>query len=538
MQRIKARAVSDSASGVDASPVFPKRVLSNSTADNGGSSSGGEVRRPQHLAVPASKRRTGPSPRKLLRRLSAAEEIRKVVEEEESDDELAPLASEVQAAEPAAVASGSAQQQRLGAGRPTRPSSSGSGPLNTSLPRTSSSHASTADTSVTVRPAAPSAAALQQSAPPPDDLNRYVSSSTMATATTTSASFVKHRGPPPPTFMTRIGPSDIQNLPDRIGRMVFDKEQMRWVKQSAATPTAGPSRISSGEAADLTAMSHLSEESVDVFAGMDSLREESERAQSAAPQAVPISQEVKEISSDASEDDLDEISSNSPEAPVPSPVKASASRRERGPTFTPSPPNHTSKPSFNDAYQFPYETRPDLPGRPQVAVFHTPTPPVPAGSTKPFRSALRNAATPVSAIKKKASYLIEHETPRPQERRTSASVTPGLSDGSAHKRSVSFSDGKKAGKILDVERIEISRTSTTRDSRPRSWTPGEDLFSGEFNEEAGPSRSFLPSARTQRIANILEDLEELSESSVSQCRTDGRPGTGDDTVKAACSATE
>lgn len=523
MQRIKARAVSDSASGVEASPVVPKRVLSTSTAENG-STSGGEVRLPAHLAIPTSKRRSGPSPRKLLRRLSAAEEIRKVVEEEDSDDELAPLPSEaarLSVLPPAPVASSSGQLPRLGSGRPSRPSSAGSGRLNGSLPRTSSSHVSTADSSVTVQPAMPagdSAPSLRnQPAPPPDDLNRYVSSSTAATATATSTSFVKHRGAAPPTVMTRIGPSDVHGLPERIGRMVFDKQQMRWVKQANPGPEGGPSRVSSGDAPDVTTTSQLSEESIDVFAGMDSLREESERAQSIPPHQQTSSAFLHDadrtFASDSSEDELvEEVNfaacvppevEDSPSEAASSPAKASSPMPQPPLAATPSPPNHVSKPSFNDAYQFPYGTRP------QVAVFHTPIPPVPSGPAKPFRSAMRNAATPVSAMKKKTSYLIEHETPRPLDRRT-ASVTPGLSDESAHKRSVSFSDGKKAGKILDVQRIEISRTST-KDSRPKSWTPGEDLFSGEYQEVTGANKSFLPSARTQRIAGILEDLEELSE---------------------------
>ena len=91
-----------------------------------------------------------------------------------------------------------------------------------------------------------------------------------------------------------------------------------------------------------------------------------------------------------------------------------------------------------------------------------------SGSLRPIRSALRNAntATPAGALKKRTGWHV--------------SVTPA--SGSGSKRSVSFSDGKKSGKMSGV-------------------------FTGEIGE-----RSWMQSVRTKRIEGMLENMEELSQS--------------------------
>ncbi|KAJ3548485.1 hypothetical protein NM688_g5296 [Phlebia brevispora] len=72
-----------------------------------------------------------------------------------------------------------------------------------------------------------------------EDLTRFVSSSTASGTTLTAnsaASFVKHQGP---KFMMQITPNDIAHLPDRVGKMVFDRIQMKWIKAPDASDLVG-----------------------------------------------------------------------------------------------------------------------------------------------------------------------------------------------------------------------------------------------------------------------------------------------------------
>lgn len=115
------------------------------------------------------------------------------------------------------------------------------------------------------------------SGPSNEDLNRYVSSSTAASGTTNMSSvpsMVKHSGPTgpngahqPPSKMTRIAPSDVQGLPERIGAMMYDKASMKWVKARARNGSGGNGR------ADQT---HTSSGSEDPFRDFESLKGDGE----------------------------------------------------------------------------------------------------------------------------------------------------------------------------------------------------------------------------------------------------------------------
>jgi len=115
---------------------------------------------------------------------------------------------------------------------------------------------------------------------PNEDLNRFVSSSTVSGTTLTtgsSGSFVKHPGP---AQITRIGPEDVPALPERVGRMVFDKIMMRWVKAT----TIEPLRISEGGGGG---NAEIDAESEDPFRDIESLREESLVGDGPGEQASP-----------------------------------------------------------------------------------------------------------------------------------------------------------------------------------------------------------------------------------------------------------
>ncbi|KAG7443173.1 L domain-like protein [Guyanagaster necrorhizus] len=78
-------------------------------------------------------------------------------------------------------------------------------------------------------------ARLQVSQPPypslwSDDLNRLVSSSTTTGSTLTAGSYVKHAGPSDKKQLLTIRPAEVA-MPARMGDMVYDPRQMRWVRQ-------------------------------------------------------------------------------------------------------------------------------------------------------------------------------------------------------------------------------------------------------------------------------------------------------------------
>ena len=94
-----------------------------------------------------------------------------------------------------------------------------------------------------------------------EDLNRFVSSSTASGTTLTAGnapSFVKHAGP---AHIRTIAPTDLPSLPERFGNMFFDRNVMKWVKSSA---TVDPENIAS-----------RTDTSEDPFGDIESLRDES-----------------------------------------------------------------------------------------------------------------------------------------------------------------------------------------------------------------------------------------------------------------------
>jgi len=255
-----------------------------------------------------------------------------------------------------------------------------------------------------------------------DNLARFVSATTIATATSTtlSASFVKHRGHPPRSVagIRVIKPDDVHGMvPEKVGKMKYDKNEMKWVREVLdKVDEAGESRVGG------------SEESEDVFAGMESWGRGTPAERSAATAEIPQSQHKADDASLIEDREVSDVEDGRIASPPRRPLPVHA---ESAPAIL------TPAPAAN-------------------------------GSLRPIRSALRNAnsATPAGMPKKRAGW---HE-----------SVTPA--GGSESKRSVSFSDGKKSGKI--------------------------DLFA----EEGGAEKSWMPSARTKRIEGILGDMKDLSTS--------------------------
>ncbi|WRT64124.1 uncharacterized protein IL334_001053 [Kwoniella shivajii] len=437
MARIKSRKVSESASGVESSPnaIGGRRILSESDENQMWEEGGDEYSKSR--SKPKSK--TGPSPRRMLRRLSASEEIKRVTEADSGSSDEQPLRTSLPR-----------PRQQLEERRPT-------------------SRASTDNTMGESQLPAPFNA---------DDLNRYMSTSTHATSTTVSTSFVKHRGPKaaagPGHGLRMIRPDDIQGVvPDRIGKMRFDRAGMRWVREELGpVDEAGESRLGG------------SEESVDVFAGMESLPDEGTRNNQ---QIECIEQEISRFSlSSASSDNGDIIIHNANHTQIMDDDESGSESDLDEPTevpqvrpSAPGPTDHTSP------------HRPIIYHASSAPAVMTPTPS--AYAPRPIRSALRNVLTPGGAFKKRTGWSDE----------VTPAGTRGATPGSSGKRSVSFSDGKKSGKIVNLE-VEIKATRWTTDA--------SDLFNEDPSGHGNPegSKSFLPSARTKRIQGILEDMEEIS----------------------------
>ncbi|WVW82275.1 hypothetical protein I302_104281 [Kwoniella bestiolae CBS 10118] len=456
MARIKSRKVSESASGVENSPVAigGRRILSESDENRMWEEGAEDYAKSRSKA----KSRTGPSPRRMLRRLSASEEIKRVAEEDSgsSDERSQPLRNSL-----------TRPRQQLEERRPTSRASTSSNPGGPSQPAQAPFNA--------------------------DDLNRYMSSSTHATSTVVSTSFVKHRGPKavssgPAHGMRMIRPDDVQGVvPDRIGKMRFDRAGMRWVREELGpVDEAGESRLGG------------SEESVDVFAGMESLPDDTQRNNTNTHSVHQAEISVFSVSSASISDNGDVIIHEAERTRIIDEEESDIISESEAEEEVEEP---TEVPSVRPSAPSPASIDPESPHRPMIhhastaPAIMTPTPS--AYAPKPIRSALRNALTPAGVFKKRTGWSDE----------VTPAGTRGATPGSSGKRSVSFSDGKKTGKIVGLE-VEIKTTAAAR----WSTTDENDLFNEDSSSHntGENSKSFLPSARTKRIQNLLEDMEEMS----------------------------
>ncbi|WVN90353.1 uncharacterized protein L203_105589 [Cryptococcus depauperatus CBS 7841] len=343
-----------------------------------------------------------------------------------------------------------------------------------------------------------------------DDINRYMSSSTLATSTTVSTSFVKHRGPraaPSPHLIRMIRPDDVQGVvPDKIGKMRYDKTGMRWVRELGPVDEAGESKLTG------------SEESEDVFAGMESLAADNN------PSIGPSTMIASELDNSLREH-REQLKNNADDEATPQTrlqylsSSTNSSENEDGDRFQPQPLTHLEPvldledaSSLSSSESSLDEPTPRPPSR--MCAFHhddshrspirsathshipasaimTPTPS--AFAPRPIRSALRNgnSTTPANGPKKRQGWYDE----------TPGLVGKGTTPGSGVKRSVSFSDGKKTGKIVDLELEVKTARWTAREEE------GNDLF---IENSTCRDRSFLPSIRTKRIQGMLDDMGNLS----------------------------
>ncbi|KAI0671057.1 hypothetical protein C8Q78DRAFT_1079006 [Trametes maxima] len=364
------------------------------------------------------------------------------------------------------------------------------------------------------------------------DLTRFVSSSTASGTTVTAGSaesFVKHPGP---KQITHITPQDIPPLPERVGKMVFDRVMLRWVKATARA-TAAMSEVEEQTTQDFDG----DNDSEDPFRDIESLREEDSGrqdmdgdfdGQDEQEDSMYLDTETDMEKSrvegvlgeseieDAEEAELTSFSTDGPSQDYIQelqgmPVEDEEQMDEMSgftddtmpddtegmmPTTTIDLPleqredqdiedEHTAEPAFDDT---PPQRLAPMPGPSRSAsIMATPNPPGrPVSGPEPTpipRSAMKSASiTPVSALK---------------DPNRSRVFTPANRIG--HRRSVSFSDGKHDGPI-----VGIGRNIPT----PDVSEGGDDTSPLAAGPRTGDKSSavLVPSARSKRIANMLDDL--------------------------------
>ncbi|KAI9443077.1 hypothetical protein H4582DRAFT_1922206 [Lactarius indigo] len=313
-----------------------------------------------------------------------------------------------------------------------------------------------------------------------DDLNRFVSSSTVSGTTLTtgsSGSFVKHPGP---AHITRIAPEDIPSLPERVGKMVFDKVKMRWVKASVPPVPKASESSSAGHAAG----SEIDADSEDPFHDIESLRDDSLLGDGAGEPALASTD--NSYIDEVGDDEEMELTSFSFDGPPHSHMRAPGVVGEDDTTDSDDDDDEVTEISALSAslsladppeIVFDPNSSKDEPHHEHtvIAVVGTPGPSRAMLMPTPIRSALKNTV-PSPAVSLVDPLASNYRTPTSK---------PG------HRRSVSFSDGKREGPIRGLGR------GTNQDS-----SSDIDLTSKVPVGEP----SFVPSVRSKRIGEMLDGL--------------------------------
>ncbi|KAI0304542.1 hypothetical protein B0F90DRAFT_1706753 [Multifurca ochricompacta] len=250
--------------------------------------------------------------------------------------------------------------------------------------------------------------------------------------------------------------------------MVFDKVMMRWVRE---TVTAAP-RVSGGGVAGQVTGSEADAESEDPFRDIESLREDSLVGDGAGEQPPPsfsfdgpAHSRVRTPDADV-EDDTTDSDNDDEEVTEISALSASLSLAD-APEITFDPDSSDEEPHHKHSV---------------LAVKETAGPSREIPLPTPIRSAMKNTT---------ASASVSLLDPLAGNDRTPASKL-------GHRRSVSFSDGKREGPIRGLGRGAHAGCS---DTEPVTRVSVAEL-------------SFEPSARSKRIGQMLDGLESIDDSSL------------------------
>ncbi|KIP01656.1 hypothetical protein PHLGIDRAFT_112861 [Phlebiopsis gigantea 11061_1 CR5-6] len=339
-------------------------------------------------------------------------------------------------------------------------------------------------------------------------------SNTASGGTVTSgsaASFVKHQGP---KHITHISPDDLPPLPDRVGPMMFDRNIMKWVKAS--------SMELNGEAASGTMRTDGSGESDDPFRDIESIRDDDTAPAHAALHAEGHVEDMSLDDSRADAGAADSGPEDEEEAELTSfsfDASARAAELQDGQGSEEDEDTITSGQftsiglldgSFAAAGDAPHTSATQEPALqdtpPHLLAPHasTPQPSAPGPAPTPIiRSVLKSTSvTPVSVMK---------DTNRGRTQTPANKLT--------HRRSVSFSDGKRDGPI-----VGLGRNAPTPDG-------SVDTDPGSLSDSCAPGTSdaLMPSVRSKRIADMLEGLEDTSyDGDASPSKASSGRGTADE----------
>ncbi|KAL5482659.1 NUD1 [Sanghuangporus weigelae] len=348
-----------------------------------------------------------------------------------------------------------------------------------------------------------------------EDLNRLVSTgSTVTTATTLTVgsadSCVKHAGPQ----MVRIAPADLPSIPERVGGMIFDRSLGRWMKERGPSDkTATRSSVRRSSQGSIPGMEGFTE-SEDPFRDIESLHDGESNY---SPPEDIADAGLDEINRSQDENDGTEdmhiISSDSDSFDDSEDARVSTFTFDRPPTGIVQvmtgqeddlgesdgdavtlesedgsevddgePPHGKGDEGLYDnmASMSIQEDQPEFEEGISMA-FVDAKAEHQRGNTDParFRNQPNSMITPIKPHRRVA------QPPRPALK--SASVTP-ISKGG---RSVSFSDGRKEGKIIGLH-----------PDQGRS-----EIASRAFNVPQAVNLA-ATSARSKRIMEMLDDLEE------------------------------
>ncbi|CUA67143.1 Septation initiation network scaffold protein cdc11 [Rhizoctonia solani] len=315
--------------------------------------------------------------------------------------------------------------------------------------------------------------------PTRQDMNRFVSSSSTTHTKTSTArsagSYVKHPGPPIPG-VRQIVPSDLpaEALPERVGRMVYDRAAMRWRQE----------------------VDENISESEDPFRDFDSFastiegQESEERGQ--VPQPVDVVEEREmEMEYDSASDsnvtlnDSERASTGQKAAQTAitydSDVSTELNVVDVSPTTSPTnlddddlklyePSPRAAPAELDDLDPYESEIHGDLTN---IEI-------IPARPAGPLRPALKSAASTPAASAGSSRQSTPGSAPIPSAQ---------------GRRSVSFSDGRMSGKIRGLCIRDIAN-ETTSEITSLTLTP--------------PESEAAPSSRMQRIGNLLNALEDDS----------------------------
>lgn len=463
------------------------------------------------------------SPRKLLRRLSAADEVDKAV-----------MSDATPSCSPAKGTSN--RQDALESPRPVSPTRLTEAPVivfhsqvsapasfeirqeerllqTTTTPQTSPPRTDRS-TELPRRPSAAPAGLHPGHAPGAsshEDMKRFVSSSTASGMSgTTAGSFVKHPGPPLIGQMRTIRPEEVQGvLPAKVGAMRYSTERQMWMKElEEGNETTSEDPFN--EIESLAPTSPKSEHSGEV---LDEAAEKSLALRPANLRDEEVAQNAEEIV-DPEHDDRP-----TPPPPAINPdlrfdSDLTASTQSEAPTMSQEGNSSVGSRSSSVGAQ-PHQTElvglsSDLSAQPMarsleelsqgianISLQMDLSPPRPARPTNVKSLPNFASANPFNKPQIFPRSVLKPLTPDSN----GISQTPQRTHPDhSHRRSVSFSDGRKSGKIRGLASPRAGDETEETTTEPSQHN---DLFTAEQPDR---TLTFVPSTRTKRISNLLEGL--------------------------------